>query len=308
MKQLKDMNLMDDFLFNAVMNDEVCGEAFARHLLETILNRPIKKIKVQGQKVFYGNSPEEHGIRLDALIREQSDEPSGEIIYDLEPDKRQADKPGLPRRSRYYHILQDTNLLGTKDEYIDLPDSYVIFITSYDPLNACRMLYTVKNMCMENPDIAYDDGSYTLYLYTKGDRHTVSPALADLLHYMENTNSNNAVNQDLCELQEIVDRVKNDEEVKRAAVRYQDILRAEREDARQEGRAEGRAEGKTEGAWQKLTEITCRKLVKGFSVSDIANMLEEEPETIQRIINAASSYAPNYLEHLDEILAIVCNE
>ena len=60
----------------------------ARIILETILGRPLKDISVQGQRVFFGSSPQKHGIRLDALITEATGDVSGKVIYDLEPDKK----------------------------------------------------------------------------------------------------------------------------------------------------------------------------------------------------------------------------
>ena len=51
-KQLKDMNLMDDFLFNALICNPKYGDDFARNLLEIILEHPLKEVSVQGQNVF----------------------------------------------------------------------------------------------------------------------------------------------------------------------------------------------------------------------------------------------------------------
>ena len=88
MVPLKDMNLLDDFLFNATITDSTNGEKVARIILETILGRPLKDISVQGQRVFFGSSPQKYGIRLDALITEATGDVSGNVIYDLEPDKK----------------------------------------------------------------------------------------------------------------------------------------------------------------------------------------------------------------------------
>ena len=45
---------------------------------------------------------------------------------------------------------------------------YVIFICNYDPFGYDRVLYTIKNRCLEEPEMEYDDGSETIVLYTKG--------------------------------------------------------------------------------------------------------------------------------------------
>ena len=52
--------------------------------------------------------------------------------------------------------------------------------------------------------------------------------------------------------------------------------------------------GISRGEIKKLVSQVCRKLVKGNSVEEIADMLEEEPEMIQTICDIAAQYAPDY--------------
>ena len=58
------------------------------------------------------------------------------------------------------------------------------------------------------------------------------------------------------------------------------------EDGKQEGRAEGRVEGKQLGKDEKLRELVEKKVKKGLSVSEIADVLEEDEETIGKIIES----------------------
>ncbi len=97
------------------------------------------------------------------------------------------------------------------------------------------------------------------------------------------------------------DLVKDDEEVKIAAMKYNEILRAERE----EGRAEGREEGREEGEWKKLITQVCRKLMKGKDIATITDMLEETPETIRMIADIAAKHPDDMLNHIDEYVAEV---
>ena len=57
----------------------------------------------------------------------------------------------------------------------------------------------------------------------------------------------------------------------------------DREEARQEGREEGLAEGREEGRLSKLRELVEKKLEKGMTLEEIADMLEEDLETVQCI-------------------------
>ena len=246
-KQLQDMNLLDDFLFNALISNEEFGETFARYLLETILGRPLKRITIQTQRPVYPTFPEEHGIRVDAYIEEDHGEASGDIIYDLEPDTGAAEKAFLPRRARYYHVMNDSKLLKSGDSYEKLLRAYVIFIMPYDPFDMGRMVYTIQNACKEEPSLPYDDGAVTIFLYTRGKRLTESPALEKLLNYMEHTKQQNAVDENLRQIQQMVDSVKNSREARRAEMKFHEWVERERKEARREGREEGRAEGREEG-------------------------------------------------------------
>ncbi len=45
-KTLQELNLIDDFLFFVMLNDEVIGEEFGRYLLEIIFDRKFGKLNL----------------------------------------------------------------------------------------------------------------------------------------------------------------------------------------------------------------------------------------------------------------------
>ena len=49
---------------------------------------------------------------------------------------------------------------------------------------------------------------------------------------------------------------------------------------------DGKQEGKQLGKDEKLTELVVKKVKKGLSVSEIADVLEEDEETIRKIIES----------------------
>lgn len=75
------------------------------------------------------------------------------------------------------------------------------------------MIYTIGNHCVENPELPYEDGARTIFLYTKGRKGRDNESLSQLLDYMENTTRENAVSEELEAIQEMVDVVKEDAEV-----------------------------------------------------------------------------------------------
>lgn len=217
-KKLAEMNLLDDFLFGSVVTYPEIGERFVRILLRTIFGREFKRLSVTAQKVFYGADTNRHGARLDVYLEPEKKENSEEecaAVYDIEPDQNDKDSDirALPRRMRFYHGKLAARNLNAGADYDRLKDVVVIMIMPYDPFGLNRMVYTVKNRCVEVPEMAYEDGARTLFLYTGGTVGVPNEAVKQLLHYMEDTTYENAVNEELREVHRMVETVKRDPEV-----------------------------------------------------------------------------------------------
>ena len=219
-RKLEALNLINDFLFQELISQEGDGEEFARILLSTILGKRIRKVKVVAQKNILGIDTDKHGIRMDTYIEDISDEPDMELIdaevvpdiYDVEPNNK-YEKESLPKRMRYYHGLIDTQLLASGGDYKRLQNVIIIIILPYDPFGKNRMVYTIRNQCLEDTTIPYDDGAKKIFLYTKGEEGNPSQELKDMLKYIENTTQNNITNQDIESIHKLVEKIKRKREV-----------------------------------------------------------------------------------------------
>ena len=74
--------------------------------------------------------------------------------------------------------------LKKSGSYEDLPNTYVIFICTFDLFNRGRHIYTFKNFCAEDKEIELDDGAYTIFLNTNGKLDDVSPELKNFLNFV----------------------------------------------------------------------------------------------------------------------------
>ena len=248
-KKLEELNLLDDFLFNAMMTYPEMGEKFTRKILKLLFNREFRNLKVIAQKSYGGLNTDLRGARLDVYV--ESDD-SAEIdasedvsVYDLEPDKNDKAKyiAAFPQRIRFYHAIIDSRSLKSGEDFGKLKRVYVIFICNYDPFGCDRVKYTIRNMCVEEPEMPYDDGAQTTVLYTKGTKDDdISEELRQFLNYMENTTQTNAVNDTLKAIQKMVDIVKRDGEVslsymkgfERDTIMYEKGQEAERQNTERE--------------------------------------------------------------------------
>ena len=212
-KSLQELNLIDNFLFNelTMQEDKEQAENFVRYILETLLQRKFKAVKIQAQKIIQGVGTDGHGIQLDAYIETDRAE-----IVDIEPNKY-PDFENEPKRVRYYHSIMDSKILAKGRPYQELKNVLIIFIVPYDPFGENRMMYTIKNHCVECPEICYNDGATTLYFYTKGEVGCTSETAKKLVQYFEDSRKENATSKELLEIQTMVDRIKCDSQI---GVRY----------------------------------------------------------------------------------------
>lgn len=76
-----------------------------------------------------------------------------------------------------------------------------------------------------------------------------------------------------------------------------------------EGIREGKREGKREGMILKLISLVMRKVAKGYTPAQTADMLEEDPVLIQRIYDAIEQTAPEHdMEKICDLLAETSKE
>ncbi len=237
-KTLQDLNMMDSFLFEATTEDIENAKKIAKVIIRRVTGHSVENLIIEPQKQIKGLSLDKHGIRMDLYMQETPSEDNASILrlYDIEPNKYY--EKDLPRRSRFYQSLMDSKLLPNKSRYQHLPDMITIWILPYDPFGDDRMIYTIKNIVVENHDLVYNDGIIKIILYTKGTKGG-SKELKDFLTYMENTTLSNAVDNELLELHEIISNIKSKEDVGERYMTLQEMIDYEKRDSYEDGIKDG---------------------------------------------------------------------
>ena len=202
-----------------------------------------------------------------------------ENIYDIEPHLR--DKTNLPKHNRFYQAKIDgRNMESGEDDFITLPNLYIITITNYDPFGYGYMMYTVNNTCREVAELEYDDGLKFIYFNTKGMLGGTKD-IKNLLNYIQESKINNVTDDITEEIHECVCKVKTLPEVRMGYMTLEEKIFYERLDAKEEGKEEGREEGREE---EKKTLIK-RMLQRGISEKEICAIAECDVEYIRKIQN-----------------------
>ena len=234
-KSLEELNMMDSFLFEGATERPENAEYISKVIIKRVTGHLVENLHVETEKALKGISLNNRGIRMDIYASEKENARTVRL-YDVEPNNYKEED--IPHRSRFYQSLIDTKLIPTNTPFIHLPDSISIWILPYDPFGDDRMVYTVKNYVAENTHIEYNDGVTKFFLYTKGTKGG-SKELKDLLTFMENTTQNNAVDEELLKIQEIVDQIKADTDVKERYMTLQDVIDYEKRDSFNEGVIQG---------------------------------------------------------------------
>ena len=177
-KPLKELNLLDKFLFDEAMDDPENVKTMLDIILSqnTNLKHPPQTEKEQR------TSMDNRQIRLDVYAVDEDD-----VIYEVEAQKENTHN--LSKRSRLYQGIIDSKLLppGVVDFNL-LNEVLIVIITPFDLFGYGLYRYTFQMKCEEVPELKLDDGATRIFLNTKGIHpELVSPELIELLKYMEHS-------------------------------------------------------------------------------------------------------------------------
>jgi hypothetical protein len=145
--------LFDDDFMSLVFDGNIEATEF---LLNTIFGRTdLKVIEVKGQYEYKNVLPYRCMI-IDIRAVDETGK-----LYDVEVQK--ADSGAIPQRARFHSSLIDSKLLKQGQEFKDIKDSYVIFITQNDVIGAGLPLYHIERMIKETKE-EFGDGSHIIYV------------------------------------------------------------------------------------------------------------------------------------------------
>ena len=223
MKSWEELSIEDDFLFQKVMeNKEIC-----QTFLEKALKRKIANIHYFESEKTVNLSPENKGVRFDVMV-----ETADGTMIDVE--MQTSDKSEwLPKRTRYYQAMIDINTLakGKKASYKRLPESYIIFVCTFDPFAKSRKVYTFTNQCQEE-NFELNDGITKIFYNTTGTVGELDEDIENFLNYIETK----AVKGDFArKVANEVERLKAHDALKLEYMSYFARMTDERDEGREEG-------------------------------------------------------------------------
>ena len=166
---LKDLTIMSDVFMRNVFKKRECTE----YVLQVIMNKKDLKVIDQVLQKDYKNLQGRSAI-LDCVAR---DSEGKQMDVEIQQDNEGAS----PKRARYHSGLMDMNTLNPGQDFDDLPESYVIFITRDDALGYGLPIYHIDRK-IEEVSENFKDEAHIIYVNSKKQEDTELGKLMHDLH------------------------------------------------------------------------------------------------------------------------------
>lgn len=152
LQRLRGFRLLDDdFMTKCFDGNTECIEL----VLQIVLNTQDLKVVDVRTQVFMENLLN-RSVRLDVLATDSTN-----TKYNIEIQR--ADKGAGRKRARYNSSMIDANNLQKGEQFEELPEAYVIFITENDVIGKGKALYHVERSILETDEL-FCDGSHIIYV------------------------------------------------------------------------------------------------------------------------------------------------
>ena len=265
-KSFDELTFQDNFIFQKVMlKKHIC-----KAVLERLLDISIKDIVYIHEEKNLDVRWDTKSVRLDVFVNDDKG-----TVFNIEM-QTSKDMEELVKRTRFYQSILDMYHIQKGQKYTTLNDSYVIFICTFPVFTGHRHKYTFRNVCIEDHDIALNDGATKLFLSTKGTQNDVSKPLQAFLDYID---GQKATDELLRDIDDAVHEVKHCEAWKEEY----SMLSMDHYKYWKEGMTEGIAEGLAQGKAEGKAEVVTQMLQEKLSLEMIARLTKLTVEQIKEI-------------------------
>ena len=159
-QEWKKLTLADDFIFSRIMqNTEICKE-----VLELLLKIKISHIKFPVAQKVIQTLKASKGVRMDVYVQEAD----GQRVFDIEIQSVITKEEAL--RARYYQGMLDLDNLLKGSDYVELPQTYIIFLCMNDPFDLNLPIYEPHSYIDPSNQHLYDDKTRKIFYNVKNQR------------------------------------------------------------------------------------------------------------------------------------------
>ena len=248
MKRLQRLRPMDDDFMRCMFKNNM---PLAQKVLRVLLNNSdLKLVKLETQvdmKRLLGA----RSVCLDAL----GEDAEGKL-YNLEIQK--DDKGAGPYRARYHSSVMDVENLSSGEDFEELPETYVIFITEKDIYEEGLSVYPIERMNVRSGK-PFADGEHILYV---NGAYRGNDDIGKLMHDFSCANADDMYDADMAEATRYY------KESEKGVTSMCKVFDEIREEGREEGEIKGRVDIALElielgeDSYEKIAKVTKLSLEK----------------------------------------------
>ena len=265
---LKDLTIMDDIFMRNVLKDSACTE----YILKVIMDQDNLKLEDQILQADYKNLQGRSSI-LDCIALDNSGRK-----YNIE--FQNADSGASLKRARYHGSLVDANTLETGQVPNDLPDTYIIFITTNDTLGFNLPICHI-NRTFEETGQSCPDQLHIIYVNSSVQDDT---ALGRLMHDLHGPNSQDMYSKILA--RRVKELKETQEGVDTMCDKLNELIAEERNEGEKRGILIGEAQGEKRGILHTQKETAKNLQHMGMALEQISLALNVSVQMIQEWLSA----------------------
>lgn len=259
---IRNFTLMSDIFMRNVFRQKECLEYVLQVIMEKQDLQVIDQIIQKDYKNLQGRS-----AVMDCVAR---DSEGKQFDVEIQQDNEGAS----PKRARYHSGLMDMNTLNPGQDFEELPESYVIFITREDILGYGQPIYHIDRK-IEEVGENFRDESHIIYVNSRKQEDT---ELGRLMHDLHCRNADEMHSSILAK------RVHELKETQKGV----ELMCHEMEEIYSEGMENGERRGIEKGELRAKKEMALSMAKEGMDINRIARLVKVGENDVRKWIDESS--------------------
>ena len=262
----RELPLTNSFMFYKIMrnNKDAC-----KGFIERLLGIELKDIEYLNGEQELEFDYDSKGVRLDVYVK------NSDKVFNIELQTYQ--EPELGKRMRYYQSMIDIDNLNAGQNFHEMKDSFILFVTNHDYFGKKLPCYTFKTRCLEDPSICLNDKAIKVVYNFMEYKKDTDENRKSLLEFLCTKQTSDDFTQSLNNL---VDEAHKNEKWRMQFMTLEMI----KEDEFRMGMEKGYSSGVADGSHDKAVETARKMLDKNIDIKTISEITDLSVEEISNLI------------------------
>ena len=275
----------------------------AKPFLEAVLGIKIHELRDPEPEKTVDVSPFYKGIRYDVFVKETG--PNGETLRSFDIEMQMEDNKEIPKRTRYYQAMCDSEALNKGEVYYNLKELYIVFLCPEDIFRQGRAVYRFKNLEVDNPKVELGDLCFkNFYIFSKY-RDVAEKSIRQYMEYFATRRPNSPETE---KVDRLVKWYQTDNETRKRYMTWQqeidiavDLERQRADDAEKRFYEACELANAAEARADEACELANAAEARADEACELANAAKARADEAENRANEAEARADRYEKMLREL-------